>query len=56
MTSDFTKNLQVLLSPVQSVSELCRELNINRQQFARYLSGTSRPSKFNLAKLPITSA
>ena len=51
MTSDLAKNLQVLCSRVKSVSELCRELTLNRQQFARYLSGTSKPSQFNLGKI-----
>lgn len=47
----FAKNLQELCTHVKSVSGLCRELSLNRQQFARYLSGESMPSRFNLRKL-----
>jgi transcriptional regulator with XRE-family HTH domain len=50
-TSDFAKNLQVACTDVKSVSALCRELALNRQQFARYLSGESKPSPFNLKKI-----
>lgn len=49
--SDLAKNLQFLSRRSRSVSELCRELNINRQQFARYLSGAGKPSQFNLTKI-----
>lgn len=51
MRSNFARNLQVLCSRVKSVSELCRELELNRQQFARYLSGASKPSPYNLGRI-----
>lgn len=51
MTVDLSRNLQILCARVKSVSALCRELAINRQQFARYLTGESRPSPYNLGKI-----
>ncbi len=49
--ADLAKNLRLLSSRYRSVSELCRELKINRQQFARYLSGEGMPSPFNLRRI-----
>ena len=51
MTADFAKNLEELCSRVKSVSALCRELSLNRQQFARYQSGEGMPSPYNLRKI-----
>ncbi|WP_300520509.1 XRE family transcriptional regulator [Aliiroseovarius sp.] len=39
----FADNLRILASGERSVSELCRELGINRTQFNRYLSGQASP-------------
>lgn len=39
----FGRNLRELCAPYRSVSELCRNLGINRTQFNRYLSGESFP-------------
>ncbi|MEQ9258909.1 MAG: helix-turn-helix transcriptional regulator [Roseovarius sp.] len=39
----FGDNLRVLCESYKSVSELCRELGINRTQFNRYMSGESFP-------------
>ncbi|GAA6165009.1 hypothetical protein NBRC116590_27130 [Pelagimonas sp. KU-00592-HH] len=39
----FGANLRVLADTFPSVSQLCRELGINRTQFNRYLSGESFP-------------
>ncbi|PIE09023.1 MAG: hypothetical protein CSA73_00695 [Rhodobacterales bacterium] len=39
----FAENLRILTSDHRSVSELCRELGINRTQFNRYLSGQASP-------------
>jgi transcriptional regulator with XRE-family HTH domain len=44
-------NLQFAAGYYPSISELCRRLGINRQQFMRYLSGTSHPSRSNLRKI-----
>ena len=49
--SDFAKNIRTLSERSRSVSALCRELGINRQQFARYLSGASTPSVYNRRRL-----
>lgn len=46
-----SSNLQFAAGYYPSISELCRRLNINRQQFMRYLSGASRPSRNNLRKM-----
>jgi transcriptional regulator with XRE-family HTH domain len=51
MTDHLAANLQMLCSTHRSVSEVCRHLNFNRQQFARYLSGESRPSHHNLRRI-----
>jgi transcriptional regulator with XRE-family HTH domain len=45
------ENLRLLCSGYRSVSEACREMDFNRQQFARYLAGTSRPSNHNLQRI-----
>ena len=47
----FSKNLRELCDERPSVSAVCRDLSINRQQFARYLSGNALPSKDNLARI-----
>jgi len=39
----FGRNLQVLSAPFPSIAALCRELDINRTQFNRYLAGESFP-------------
>lgn len=48
---DFAENLRLLCSYKRSVSEVCRKLEINRQQFARYLSGETAPSSGNIRKI-----
>ena len=49
--SDLAENLRYLCNQKASISEVCRELEINRQQFNKYLSGVSRPSSANLGKI-----
>lgn len=44
-------NLLFAVGYYPSISELCRRVGINRQQFMRYLSGASHPSRNNLRKL-----
>ena len=41
---NFQKNLRLLTTYAASIAEVCRRLEINRQQFHRYLSGAARPS------------
>lgn len=48
---DFSRNLRLLCSYGKSVSEVCRKAKLNRQQFNKYLSGTSHPSIANLRRI-----
>jgi transcriptional regulator with XRE-family HTH domain len=50
-TANFVANLKLACSYFPSVSEVSRQVGINRQQFMRYLSGESFPSRHNLRKL-----
>ena len=47
----FAENLRLLCSYEKSVSEVCRSVNINRQQFSKYLSGANQPSSNNLRRI-----
>ncbi len=49
--SDLSENLKHLCAEAKSVSEVCRALDINRQQFAKYLNGSAHPSPNNLRKI-----
>ena len=44
-------NLRFASSHLPSVSGLCRDIGLNRQQMNKYLSGRSLPSAFNLRRL-----
>lgn len=44
-------NLRLAASHVPSVSRLCREIGLNRQQMNKYLSGQNRPSPYNLRRI-----
>lgn len=48
---EFSENLRLLCSYTRSVSHVCRHLDINRQQFARYLNGETLPSLHNIRKI-----
>ncbi|WP_315983591.1 helix-turn-helix transcriptional regulator [Aliamphritea spongicola] len=48
---NFSTNLQFLCGFYSSISEVCRRLEINRQQFNRYLNGKAFPSFKNLKKI-----
>lgn len=45
--ADYRANLQFCCDHYRSVSEVCRRLRLNRQQFNRYLAGTAAPSRHN---------
>ena len=47
----FGANLRILAQPFPSISELSRQLGINRTQFNRYLSGESFPRPDVLARI-----
>ncbi len=51
MQDDLASNLRMISTHRRSVAEFCRELGFNRQQFARYLTGESRPSPHNLKRI-----
>lgn len=51
MGHSLAENLRLLCSDYRSVSEVCRKLGFNRQQFARYLTGEARPSHHNLYRI-----
>lgn len=44
-------NIAHLCSYYPSIAEVCRRLEINRQQFNRYLGGQSRPSRHNMRRI-----
>ncbi|MFD0980038.1 helix-turn-helix domain-containing protein [Tropicimonas aquimaris] len=50
-TENFMANLKLAASYYPSISEMCRKLQINRQQFMKYLSGSSFPSRYNLRRI-----
>ncbi|MEM8743238.1 MAG: helix-turn-helix transcriptional regulator [Pseudomonadota bacterium] len=45
------ENLRLLSSYYKSVAEVCRRLDINRQQFNKYLSGHTAPSRHTLQRI-----
>ncbi len=45
--ADYPANLQFCCDHYRSVSEVCRRLRLNRQQFSRYLAGSAAPSRHN---------
>ncbi|MFL4471401.1 helix-turn-helix domain-containing protein [Tateyamaria armeniaca] len=51
LRSMFGANLRILAQPYPSISELSRQLGINRTQFNRYLSGESFPRPDVLARI-----
>ena len=44
---DFAANLRLLCDQRGSISQICRKMKINRQQFNKYLSGKHAPSTAN---------
>ncbi|MFD2235908.1 helix-turn-helix domain-containing protein [Aureimonas populi] len=47
----FTLNLKEACSTRRSVSDICRRIGINRQQFNRYINGQVLPSPHNLLRI-----
>lgn len=45
------RNLRFAASFLPSVSQLCRDIGLNRQQVNKYLNGASRPSPYNLRRI-----
>lgn len=50
-TRNLAQNLRWLCAREGSVSEVCRRIGVNRQQFARYLNGGNRPAAHNLQRI-----
>lgn len=50
-TEHLRANLKFLCGHYKSVADVCRRLEINRQQFNKYLGGQSAPSPYNLRKI-----
>lgn len=49
--SDIHLNLRLLANEAHSIAKLCAEMNMNRQQFNKYLAGDHIPSRRNLSKI-----
>lgn len=51
MQNDFEANLRFLCADQGSIASVCRALDINQQQFSKYVTGRARPSAANLRKI-----
>ncbi|WP_291732197.1 helix-turn-helix transcriptional regulator [Leisingera sp. F5] len=51
MPESFSENLRSLCAEHGSIAQICREIGINRQQFNRYLNGSSLPAAHNLRRI-----
>ena len=51
LTGNLARNLRTLARTRGSISNLCRQIGINRQQFNKYLSGASLPTSQNMRKI-----
>jgi len=51
MSEELRSNLALLCSYYPSIAEVCRKLDLNRQQFNKYLAGHSHPSRRNMRRL-----
>jgi transcriptional regulator with XRE-family HTH domain len=50
-SANFVANLRFACSFSPSVSDLCRKVGLNRQQFTKYLSGAAFPSRHNMRRI-----
>jgi transcriptional regulator with XRE-family HTH domain len=51
MSEHFSKNLKSLCAEHGNISQICRDIGVNRQQFNRYLNGASLPSAHNMRRI-----
>ena len=51
LNQNFAVNLRLVCGQYRSVAHVCRSLEMNRQQFNKYLSGKIYPSKHNLSRV-----
>lgn len=49
----FSNNLRKLCATKNSISEVCADLKINRQQFNKYLNGVNVPGKSTISKISV---
>lgn len=49
--SVFAKNLRLQCEKAATIAQICRDTGIHRQQFNKYLAGTSLPNAANLSKI-----
>jgi len=49
--TNLAANLKLLCSYSESISQSCRKMGMNRQQFSKYLNGSSMPSMQSLRKI-----
>ena len=49
--SNFESNLKLACSTRKSISDLCRAIGVNRQQFNRYLNAGTAPSPHNRLRI-----
>jgi transcriptional regulator with XRE-family HTH domain len=49
--TDFARNLRSMTEAKGSIAQTCRDLDMNRQQFNKYLSGVSLPAPATLKKI-----
>ncbi|WP_062228721.1 helix-turn-helix domain-containing protein [Aureimonas frigidaquae] len=49
--TNYARNLQSACATRRSISEICREVGINRQQFNRYIHGQTLPSAHNRQRI-----
>jgi transcriptional regulator with XRE-family HTH domain len=51
LVNSFAVNLRWYCNQKSSIAQICRETSIHRQQFNKYLSGSSFPNAHNLSKI-----
>jgi transcriptional regulator with XRE-family HTH domain len=51
MSQYFSANLKSLCAEHGNISKICRDIGVNRQQFNRYLNGSSLPSAHNMRRI-----
>ncbi|MEM9332040.1 MAG: helix-turn-helix transcriptional regulator [Pseudomonadota bacterium] len=50
-SSHLGENLRFLCAEKSSIAKVCREIEINQQQFSKYLAGRAHPSAYNLRRI-----
>ena len=50
-SGNFVANLRFACSFSPSITDVCRKVGINRQQFTKYIAGVAFPSRYNLRRI-----